>query len=270
MKVFVNFSLPAAQLLRDGRIRIDGFKCHTHPEWLAMARAEAPAYVHLPVNLDEPDLAQLDWPMFEDMVAQTGTRFINCHLSADRRKFETGDWEEVRRRWSDGLTQLVSRWGAERVTVENCTYRRPDHHWLRCAVLPEHITEVTREFGVGLLLDTAHASLSARALGMDAGEYLEQLPLDRLADWHVTGTQLVGEDWRDSMPMSEEDWALAERLTALMAEGRAGVPAMTTLEYGGLGEMFEWRSDPAELEITLARLNLLAAQTPPPSSEVGT
>jgi hypothetical protein len=270
MKVFVNFSLAAAQLLREGMIQVDGFKCHTHPEWLEMAQAEAPAYVHLPVNLDEPDLTALDWPMFEDMVEMTGTRFINCHLSADRRKFETGDWDEVRGRWSQGLEQLVRRWGPARVTVENCTYRRPDHHWLRCAVEPENISLMIDEFEVGLLLDTAHACLSALALGVRAEDYLQQLPLDRLADWHVTGTQLWEGEWRDSMSMTEEDWSLAELLVALMKKGTAKSPAMATLEYGGMGEMFSWRSDPAELEITLKRLNQLARQAPPASLAAGT
>jgi uncharacterized protein (UPF0276 family) len=137
-------------------------------------------------------------------------------------------------------------------------------------VEPENIHQMTDEFDVGFLLDTAHASLSALALGVRAEDYLQQLPLDQLADWHVTGTQLWDGEWRDSMSMSEEDWSLAELLVALMKKGIARSPAMATLEYGGMGEMFSWRSDPAELEITLKRLNQLARQAPPASSAAGT
>jgi uncharacterized protein len=258
MKTAVNFSAQAAALLRSGEVRFDLFKSHTEPKWLEMALMSHPAYVHLPLHADEPDLSAAPWAMFDEMVAQTQTRWINIHLSARRDRFREGSRQEVKDRWLESLGWLAARHGRQRVIAENTVHRPGDDQWVSWATDPAFITEVVEEAGVGLLLDSAHARVSAVAHGRDVFEDLRGYPLHRLVDWHLSGTAFHEGRWRDSMAMTEEDWQIADWLVSLMMVGKAKEPENATLEYGGLGPVFEWRSSPAELTLSLNRLEKTA------------
>jgi len=58
---------------------------------------------------------------------------------------------------------------------------------------PDFITEVIKDTGCGLLVDLAHARVSADMLGHDVHDYLLQLPLDRAVELHVSGPRRVSE-----------------------------------------------------------------------------
>ena len=55
---------------------------------------------------------------------------------------------------------------------------------------PDFIDEVIRENDTYLVLDIAHALISARNLGMDAHDYLSMLPLDRVIEIHISSPRL--------------------------------------------------------------------------------
>lgn len=57
---------------------------------------------------------------------------------------------------------------------------------------PEFITEVLNLTDCGLLLDLAHARVTASVLGMDVHAYLEALPLERVVELHLSGPRPVG------------------------------------------------------------------------------
>jgi uncharacterized protein (UPF0276 family) len=93
-------------------------------------------------------------------------------------------------------------------------------------VRPSLIEQVLAETGCGLVLDIAHACVAADALSMDAGAYLEALPLDRVRQVHVSGTRLRAGRLVDAHePLAEDDYA---RLELVLARTR---PEMVTLEY---------------------------------------
>ncbi len=91
---------------------------------------------------------------------------------------------------------------------------------------PEFIRQVLEETGCGLLLDVAHAQVTAAALGCDVHGYLKQLPLERTVEVHVSGPREVEGRLVDGHePLREEDYALLGWLL------ERAEPRVVTLEY---------------------------------------
>ncbi len=136
--------------------------------------------------------------------------------------------------------------------LENLDYCPGGAYEHVCA--PDFIAAVIAETGAGLLLDLAHAQVSAAGLGLPITDYLDHLPLERVCQLHVSGPRR-----RDGMltdahePLSEEDYALLERVL------RQTRPRALTLEYG---------RDAAALREQLVRLRpmLMLTQTPKPQT----
>jgi uncharacterized protein (UPF0276 family) len=92
---------------------------------------------------------------------------------------------------------------------------------------PAFIAATLEATGAGMLLDLAHARVSAAALGLSIEAYLAMLPLDRVRQLHV------------SSPRPRGDGTLADVHEALIAEDylliadllRRCRPAVLTLEY---------------------------------------
>jgi hypothetical protein len=103
---------------------------------------------------------------------------------------------------------------------------------------------------VGLLLDLAHARIAAHNRGEDVCAYLSALPLERVREIHVCGPgpDRSGVLQDEHQEMGEEDYALLDWTLERTH------PLVVTLEYGGTGSHFEWRSDLATLERQLTRL----------------
>ena len=91
---------------------------------------------------------------------------------------------------------------------------------------PAFITAVLNETGAGLLLDLAHARVSAARLGLPIETYLGQLPLDRVRQLHISGSRSHGGVLFDAHEaLLEEDYALLEWVL------RRTKPLALTLEY---------------------------------------
>lgn len=113
--------------------------------------------------------------------------------------------------WLPGMIWLMRRWGwkvplpnPERATKSFIRRVSTLAHAVRVPVLlendepppfdgyefevrPDRITHVLDATGCGLLLDIAHARLSAERLGMDVHAYLGCLPLQRVLQIHLSG-----------------------------------------------------------------------------------
>jgi uncharacterized protein (UPF0276 family) len=113
---------------------------------------------------------------------------------------------------------------------------------------PAFISRVVESADCALLLDLAHARVSAYMLGQPAREYISQLPLDRLIEVHVSGPRRSPANGRlldAHEPLQEEDYAL---LAWVLERAR---PQAVTLEYG---------RDRAHLEAQLLRLQQLLGE----------
>jgi uncharacterized protein (UPF0276 family) len=80
----------------------------------------------------------------------------------------------------------------------------------------EFLSEVLRRTGCLLLLDTSNVYANARNMGLDPIDFLDNIPLDRLAYVHVGGGVEVEGVYHDthSDPVSEEALAIVEALCA--------------------------------------------------------
>jgi uncharacterized protein (UPF0276 family) len=93
---------------------------------------------------------------------------------------------------------------------------------------PTFISHVVREADCYFLLDLAHARVTAAMLGIPVRAHIQELPLDRLVEIHVSGPRPIGEQgrWRDAHEsMQEEDYALLEWILNLIR------PLAVSLEY---------------------------------------
>jgi uncharacterized protein (UPF0276 family) len=91
---------------------------------------------------------------------------------------------------------------------------------------PGFITQVLDVTGAGLLLDLAHARVSAAAFAIPVEDYLAQLPLDRVRQIHLNRPGMKdGRLYDTHEALDEEDYGLLE---AVLKKCR---PWAVTLEY---------------------------------------
>src|SRR5262245_12054214 len=81
MKLAVNYSLEAAQLLADQHIEIDVYKCPDWPELVATAHGQRPAYVHFPMLAGRNDIEKTGWDKITALLDITSTLYVNTHLA---------------------------------------------------------------------------------------------------------------------------------------------------------------------------------------------
>lgn len=262
MKLAINYSLAAAALYRQGKIVVDAFKVPDWPELVAEARRLCPPAVHFTLLAGDGRLAQADWSLVERLLAETATPYINVHIEAHARDYpgipaeatEQSLIEPVLDNLRSDIQCVVSRYGAERVIAENIPYHGAGSDHLRACVDPRVITSVLEETGCGLLLDIAHARISAHYLGMTDTEYLEALPVQRLREMHFAGLHTTPDGLQDHLSVLPEDWKLLEWVLGRIRSTAWAAPWMLAFEYGGVGAPFAWRTDPAVIAGQVPRL----------------
>ena len=286
-KVAVNYSEAIGGLYKAGLIQIDRLKCPDWPDLISSAQRVLPVYVHfsLKAGLGKGDALETgtnqppDWEQIEGILAQTGTPFVNIHLSPTMEDRSSGPVDTTTPAYIETLTEylvkdvqaVVKRLGAERVIVEN------DHGSAggnsRVLSLPQVVGDVVAETGCGLLLDLAHARLAADQLGMDAREYISSLPVEQVREVHVSGVQMVVGHWvelfrgfdiklaeryaqglLDHLPMTEEDWELVDWSMQQIREGNWGEPWVVAMECGGVSPLWELLTFEDILEEQVPRL----------------
>jgi uncharacterized protein (UPF0276 family) len=266
MEFSINYSRPAAALVREGRIHADRFKCTEWPDMIAPARELLPVYVHFPTNAgtgETPDVEGI-----ERVARETDTPLLNVHLVARGQDWPGADVVDapgfagaVTDRLVRDVAAFAQRVGRERVIVENLIYTGPGSEYLRPAVEPGVIRHVLDATDCGLLLDLSHARIAARYMGMDWKDYLSQLPLERLRELHVTGLAEVDGVLVDHEPLTEQDWADVEWAMERIRRGDWPKPWMVALEYGGVGGPYLHRSDARVIAEQVPRLRDLVTST---------
>lgn len=136
MRIAVNYSRPAADLLVSGRFEIDLFKCPDWPELVTEARRLRPVYVHFDLVAGN-GLEGIDWDAVRRLLAETETPYVNVHL-APRGMADDAPPGRVAEALLRDTVVIVDRFGPERVIVENVFYL-PRWRFPRAAVEPEVI-----------------------------------------------------------------------------------------------------------------------------------
>jgi uncharacterized protein (UPF0276 family) len=289
MEFAVNYSPQAAELLAQGKITFDRFKLPAWLDVIATAKALHPVYVHFPLRVGmgtgdalDTETRQLpDWGKFEAILKDTNTPFINVHIAPI-----TSDYPDIPSDTSDpahterlleavvrDVEGVARRFGAERVIIEN-DYYAPGKYF-RATCTAEFVRRVIEATGCGLLLDIGHARLAARELGVDARDYLGAMPVQRIGEIHLAGIQVFDEHWQetlrqagiaaetinqfagrwqDHLPMTEDDWAFYGWTIEQLRSGAWQKPRMFSLEYGGVGALWQAITDADVLARDIPRL----------------
>jgi len=130
---------------------------------------------------------------------------------------------ELRRTMCENLHAVASAVPVP-VLVENLDYNPGGAYEHICK--PAFIASVVSDTGVAMLLDVAHARVSAAWLGLSVEAYLRQLPLERVTQAHVSGPrQRADRLVDDHEALAEEDYA------ALQGVLDVTDPLAVTLEY---------------------------------------
>ncbi len=267
MGLAINFSPQAAQLLADGKIHIDRFKCPDWPDMIEEASALAPVYVHFPLDAGTLSGRSCNLDAVEAMARATRTPFVNYHLVAYARDFTDASPESddppvtgtVLERACTELSRAVERFGDERVIVENIPYFGPGGKYMRASVDPTVIRSIIDSTGCGFLLDLSHARIAAHYLGVDPHAYVMSLPVSHLRELHLTGIEMIDGKLLDHMPLGEEDLAWARWAMDRIAAGEWSRPEIVAFEYGGIGAPFKWRSEASVIERDVKVLNEMLA-----------
>lgn len=257
MHLAINYSPQAATLLNEGLIEIDNFKCPDWPDLIAEAQKYRPAAVHFEINASSGNLRDRDWSLVDRLLEETGTHYINLHLASNIKDFPGFELKvtdpEQKKLIVDKLLAdvwaVVERYGAERVIAENVPFRGiQGHHILQPAGEPEVIREVIETAGCGFLLDISHARMAAHYLGMAETDYLTRLPLTRLREMHFTGIHVIDGILRDHLPALPQDWQSLDWVLSQIRQGVWSTPWLLAFEYGGVGDVFAWRTDPQVMQ----------------------
>jgi uncharacterized protein (UPF0276 family) len=258
MRLSVNYSLELADLLRAGDVQVDRIKCADWPDMIAAARELRPVYVHFPFDAGTTSGRRGDFAAADAMARDTDTPYVNLHLVSYRRDFSDDDTTGVINQMLADINAAATAVGRDRVILENIPYfagaATPDTDYHPASVDAAVITRVVRDSGCGFLLDTSHARIAAHYLGVDPHAYSEQLPLDRLAELHVTGVGQHNGRLADHMDFRDDDWRWVEHAIRKIHAGNWATPWTVALEYGGIGEAFRWRSEKSVLAEQVPRL----------------
>ncbi len=253
MKFAVNYSHAAADLLEAGQIDFDLFKFPDWPDFVPQNGLIRKPYVHYTLAAGNGSQAAVDWQMIAGLRARTASPLVNTHLMAPAglEPDNPAQVEATIQGMIADLQDLVARFGAENVVVENMPFYVQNRH-MRVAIEPATIQRVVGESGCKFLLDTAHARITSAALGIDVYDYINALPVNRLGELHVTGVGWHDGERIDHLELLAEDWEVFDWVMAHIAAGRWPQPKVVSFEYGGAGEVFRWRTE----------MRVLAEQTP--------
>jgi uncharacterized protein (UPF0276 family) len=273
MRFAVNYSTQGAMLWRDGTIEVDCFKCPAWPQLIDDIIDDYPLYIHYPLRvgsgigdaLNTETKQRPDWELFLQLGEKTHTPHFNVHLAPIAGDHADIPVNSLDYTYSQKLIQsmvadmqpLLNIARPENVVAENI-YSACGQHPLS-AIVPEVTREVIQETKCNLLLDISHARIAARELDMDVKDYINQLPVDRIKEIHVTGIQVLDDHWIhklsqagislanlekyfyhpiDHLPMVEQDWLFFQWALDQIWEGNWQEPEFITFEYSGIGEGF--------------------------------
>ena len=255
MKLAVNYSNPLVQLIKSGSIETDLIKC---PDWEGMLEEAAPygpVTIHFSLDAGLGETLKLDFGRIDRFLELTHTPHVNTHLVTPRSCTPDDPTEltRVNDLWRKEIHGMINHFGEERVVLEHFPYS-PASPNIAPAADPVIFSNVVKDTGCQLLLDLAHARISADTMGIDVKDYIRALPVDRLSEMHVTGIQLFSGVLTDHFKMNEEDWELLDWALNEIRSGAWREPEIVAFEYGGVGDVFVWRTEKEILKEQVPRL----------------
>ena len=261
MKLAVNYSRELQSLHDSGQVKFDIYKCPDWQDMIETASKTKPVYVHFPLCAGDGSLRETDWTMIDQIRQATQTPFINLHLCAPK-DLNPGDHPRVQQTICnavDDVQMLVNRYGKDTVIIENMPVLSSGTDYLIPMAHTSVINQVVTETGCQFLFDIAHARLTTMNLGWDWLTYIRNLPLERLREFHITGIGPQPSDGIlvDHLELDNSDWKNLSWCFDRIRSGEWSEPALVSFEYGGIGEIFRWRTETRVLLEQVPRLYAL-------------
>ena len=202
----------------------------------------------------------VDWVRVNKQVDYCGSPHIGLHCAT-----YWSDWacrevtyDMVKERMSSNIRHWQSHMNGSLV-IENVPYT--PYYEIKPGVItysvsPRLITELCVENEVGLLLDLAHAKVTAHGTNTELREYLSLLPLSLVRELHVVGTRSQDDGTlRDHhLEMDSDDYNILEWILDRTS------PMVITLEYGGFGDHFSWRSSKSAIKRQLEAISSILGE----------
>ncbi len=266
MKLAVNYSTGLECLIRAESVKVDLVKS---PEWENLVNASAAigkVYVHFDISLGNGTVKKLDLDVISKYLQTTDTPHLNCHLNcpSGSQNQKTANALSVRKAWETDLRYLKNAFPNQGIICENLP-AIPYEAGSSVSALPDLITSFVEENDLGFLLDLSHARITALNLGWDTAAYLEKLPLHRLEELHLTGVRKYRGYYTDHFEFQEDDWHWVRWAHEQIINAHWQMPKIVAFEYGGVGEIFAWRSSTEALASQVPLLYSLFGEKPLPA-----
>ncbi len=267
MKYVVNYSPPLGELLEGNELEaipdalkmwpeFDGKKKKKFGNLVSeVKKLDLPLHYHFPFFVGRgirQQLYDIDW--IRSFLNESETTKVNVHIDANKEDVvntnQSKQKQQVYNLIAKDLKIVVNDFGAENIIVENMPYN-PDFSTHYLSSDPALIADLVNEFKVGLLLDIDHARMRSHyGNGEKLDEYVQKLPLDSIAELHMTGTRTLepGGELYDHLSMKEQDWDILGWAFRNIRDQHWSRPEMFIFEYGAPGKKFEWKSDPEVLK----------------------
>jgi uncharacterized protein len=244
MKFAVNYSAPLVRLLAEGAIQIDLIKI---PDWEGMLE-EASAFgditIHFDLEVGLGNTFQADFSRIRTLMERTFTPHVNTHLVTPRQLNPDNpqEMDQINALWREEIQLMTGQLGPGAVALEHHPYTLANPN-IRPAADPQVFSRVIQDTACMLLLDLAHARITADTLQVNVRDYIRAMPLDRLVEMHITGIKTHSGVLTDHFELGVEDWTT---LTWALEQIRSGTwrpPEIIAFEYGGIGSTFVWRTN---------------------------
>lgn len=219
-------------LLDGGGAPVDYIKCPGSPDSrgeVARARTYRPVVLHCwgppGYSATQPDVPEPE--LLTELALSSGTPHLSVHLDYRPEKDGALDQESALRRVCEQVARLKALTGLE-ILLENV----PWYPWTdrpRWGTDPAFIVAAIEMADAALLVDIAHARVSAWHRGEDDFDYLAALPLEKALEVHISGPRMSEEGLRDRhMSLLDEDYAALDFVLE-----RAPNVRILTCEYAG-------------------------------------
>ncbi len=244
MQFAVNYSSPLIRLIKKNKIKVDLIKC---PDWEGMlheARPYGKITIHFGLDVGLGKTFNVDFKRMRWFEEHTDTPHFNTHLVTPRNFDITSEIElqNINALWRQEIELMIENFGASRVALEHFPFTSANQH-IQYAADSNTFSKVIQDTGCMLLLDLAHARITADTLGVDVKDYIMNLPLDRLVEMHVTGVKKHNGVLTDHFPLDHKDWKIFGWAIDQIKSGKWRKPKIVAFEYGGVGEVFAWRTN---------------------------
>ncbi|MEC9487944.1 MAG: DUF692 family multinuclear iron-containing protein [Halanaerobium sp.] len=267
MELACNYSPQLIELLRAKEVDIDYIKLALYEGYYDGFENDSglkPVLLHginpgLPERVGIASYAGMNWQKVQDVISKYQSPHLAVHLDCRRE-----DWGNAKPGREAVIARLIAgaRAWSENISVPFLVENIPFSSYYEqrgtfsYTVEPEVISRVCAEAGIDLLLDLAHARVTAWYRGEPVQDYLTQLPLDKVKEIHLSAPVMTEDTgFRDRhLEMTEFDYQLLKWIL------KETSPRIITLEYGGPGPNQAWRSNTAALSRQLLRIREIIAE----------